>query len=210
MSSDGVVPSPGKGDALAIVGRIGVVGDVHGRVDLLSRAISAVLRSSPDVTLCLGDVAGTPTATAECCRILEANGVITVKGNHDIWLVDAADGSDELTAQVGRETVEYLRRLPRFVYLEKDGARVFASHGVGPNELGHYPTTFLEPFVKRLFRLGQLPNDCRILLHGHSHTQSIRECMGVTIVSVGALNESGHGGCAYVDAATHEVRWCEY
>jgi len=50
--------------------RRAAIGDVHGDVAVLGRALDALKAESFDLTLCLGGVAVHPKGTERCCELL--------------------------------------------------------------------------------------------------------------------------------------------
>lgn len=179
--------------------RLAAIGDVHGNVALLARAIQAVRSTGPDAVVCLGDIAGSLTQTAQCGVLLAENDVLAIRGNHDRWLLEAIERRPALAASVSAETLKFFKNLPAVAQFDTSFGLVLACHGVGTNDLGHFPVTFLAPFMDRLLRLERIPRGCKVVLHGHSLEPMIRECNGVLVVSVGPLNERDASGCVIVD-----------
>src|SRR3981081_2355287 len=92
--------------------RLGAIGDVHARVELLERAADALNATGVDTLVCVGDIYGPGNGTAGCCRLLQERQILTVRGNHDRWFTEAAARDDRLRASVGLEAVEFLSSLP--------------------------------------------------------------------------------------------------
>jgi len=176
----------------------------------LARALRAIRGAAPDVTVCLGDVAGRPSPTARCCELLVESGALVVRGNHDRWLIEGIERDSTVRDQVDARTVNFLRRLPPEMTLDTVHGLALVCHGVGTNDLGYFPTTFIRPFLSRLRRLGRLPTECKAILHGHSHVELTRTCEGVLIVSLGPLVESGTSGCVVVDFSALSVDQVSY
>jgi serine/threonine protein phosphatase 1 len=97
---------------VAFDGPVAVIGDVHGRADLLD-ALLARLGDLPLVVV--GDVGDRGPDTRGALDRLVARGAIGVLGNHDVWLAAwaAGEGFDPLALAIG-------------------GAATLASYGVAP------------------------------------------------------------------------------
>jgi predicted phosphodiesterase len=72
---------------LSQVGYVGLIGDVHAEDALLEAALDYLKGKNVEVILCTGDVADGFGSVARCCELLHQNGVRTVRGNHDRWLI---------------------------------------------------------------------------------------------------------------------------
>ncbi len=71
--------------------RIGLVSDCEGNVAALEAALGALKTHAPDVLVHAGDVLNcpfSPDPPAETIALLRAEGVRTIAGNHDRYLVD--------------------------------------------------------------------------------------------------------------------------
>jgi predicted phosphodiesterase len=78
------------------VDRIGILGDVHAEDGLLERAIRELRARGAETILCVGDLADGQGDLDRCCDLLRQHDVLTVRGNHDRWLLSdlAKDLSD--------------------------------------------------------------------------------------------------------------------
>ena len=150
---------------------LGVIGDVHARVELLEGAADALRAAGADAIVCVGDIYGPGNGTGGCCRVLHERQILTVRGNHDRWFLEAADCDDGLRASVSLEVVEFLSALPTTLSINSVAGPVLVCHGVGTNDLAHVPQTFPHSFVRRAIRVGLIPPRCKLVVHGHSHLQ---------------------------------------
>ncbi len=69
---------------------VAVLGDIHGRADLLARMLDALPADMP--VLVAGDVCDRGPATHDVLNLLVERGADGVCGNHDLWLRDWANG----------------------------------------------------------------------------------------------------------------------
>lgn len=192
------------------VRRLGVIGDVHAQADLLGRAADALISLGVDAIACVGDIYGPGVGTAACCRLMVERQIRTVRGNHDRWLLEAAAGDDDLRAAVGQEALAFLSALPPTREINTAMGPALVCHGLGANDLAHLPRTFPDSFVRRCIRLGQLPPQCRLVLHGHSHLHRQQTCQGVLFITVGTLHPQSGDGCVIVDTDTGIVAQIAY
>jgi predicted phosphodiesterase len=183
--------------------RLGVIGDVHAHAELLRRAADALIATGVDAIACVGDIYGPGTETAECCRLLAQHQILTVRGNHDRWLLEAAANDDALHAAVGPDTIAFLSTLPATREINTAMGLALVCHGLGANDLAHLPLTFPDSFVRRSIRLGQLSSRHRLVLHGHSHLHRQQTREGVLFITVGKLQTQA--GCMIVDTHTRVV-----
>ncbi len=190
--------------------RIGVIGDVHARVELLERAADALYRAGVEAIVCVGDIYGPGDGTAACCRILRERQIPAVRGNHDRWFLEAADSDGDLRASVGLEAITFLSTLPTTLRIRSVTGPVLVCHGVGTNDLAHLPHTFPHAFVHRAIRVGLIPPECKLIVHGHSHVQRVRTCGGVRFITVGPLRSHPEGGCVIVDFCSATVSSISY
>lgn len=76
--------------ARAYDGPVAVLGDLHGRADLLARMLDVLPEEMP--VLVAGDVCDRGPATHDVLALLIERGADGVLGNHDLWLRDWANG----------------------------------------------------------------------------------------------------------------------
>lgn len=74
------------------MGRILVIGDIHGSAKALMQVLERANVTEEDTIIQLGDVADGWSETSECVDILlalnEVNNCIFLRGNHDVWVYD--------------------------------------------------------------------------------------------------------------------------
>lgn len=103
-------PSPPPGMiSLCFDSEVAVIGDIHGRADLLDRLLAELPAAVP--ILVAGDVADRGPATRACVELLVRRGARGVRGNHDEWLIAWAGGAGFDTAALsplmgGRATLD--------------------------------------------------------------------------------------------------------
>jgi predicted phosphodiesterase len=177
---------------------------------LLESAANALAANGVDAIACVGDIYGAGTSTTACCRLLKERQVLTVRGNHDRWFIEAADRDEGLRASVDLEAIEFLSGLPTTLEINTVAGPALVCHGVGTNDLAHLPQTFPDSFVRRSMRVGLIPPRCKLVVNGHSHLHREHTCEGILFVTVGTLHSYPAGGCLLIDTDTRIVSLIEY
>ena len=186
-----------------MVRRLGIVGDVHGNVPALRRAIQALSRNGVDQVACVGDLAGSLVAAGTALELLTALGAVVVRGNHDRWLLEDMQSHEGTASE--RQSLERLAQLPASVCIQTVAGMALVCHGFADNDLATVPSHFGAAFVRRAMRLRALPSSCSAVICGHTHSRLVRDEAGVLFVRVGALSLSGEDGCAVYDASARTV-----
>jgi predicted phosphodiesterase len=182
----------------ALVRRIGVIGDVHGRDGLLETAILHLEDAGVDRILCVGDIAdgcdgeGPPGSVNRCYELLEAHGVLTVRGNHERWLLGSVMRSlpdatilDELTP----DALRFARRLPVTVELSTPLGGLLLCHGLGENDMASVGLDDSGLVLMTNDALQALIRDerYRFVVNGHTHASGVRNFSGLTVLNAGTL-----------------------
>jgi predicted phosphodiesterase len=87
---------------------IALISDIHGNSPALVAVLAAIDRLSPKRILCLGDTAGYYSQINECCDLLRARGIFSLRGNHDDYL---AGGSDCPRSTSANRCLDYQRKV---------------------------------------------------------------------------------------------------
>jgi predicted phosphodiesterase len=64
--------------------------------------------------------------------------------------------------------------------------------------------------VRRAIRLGLIPADCKLVIHGHSHLQRQQHLGGIRFVTVGPLHSHPSAGCITIDSQNDLVSTVAY
>jgi predicted phosphodiesterase len=183
----------------ALLRRIGLIGDIHAEDERLERALDLLASRGVQLIAATGDVVDGAGSVDRCCELLEARGVVTVRGNHDRWLLagtmrDLPEAT--LLAGVSPASRRMLTRLPEMVELDTVAGRALLCHGLGPNDMAKVaPDDFgyaldTNEDLQRLLRLGAY----RWVLNGHSHRRVVRPFDGLTLINAGTLKRD-HDPC---------------
>jgi len=180
------------------VRRIGVIGDIHAQHVRLASALARLEERGVELVLATGDIADGAGSVDECCKLLEAHGVVTVCGNHDRWLLaGTARDLHEATAlsDLSEDSRAFLTRLPRMVELATSSGTALLCHGLGPNDMAKVgPDDFGYALATNDELQKLLQNRYfRWVINGHSHRQMVRPFSGMTIINAGTLRP--HSPC---------------
>jgi predicted phosphodiesterase len=195
-------PRPDRPAALA---RIGIIGDVHAEHRRLEVVLDHLRASALDATLCVGDVVNGNGDPNRCAALLEQASVITVRGNHDRWVLSGelhiVDGVHRLS-DLEPATVAFLERLPSSVELTAvDGTAMLLCHGLGDNDMNTITADdygyALEANDDLQALLGQGLR--RIVVKGHRHRAAVWNVGALTLVDAGSLVPyTGQEVCGYI------------
>jgi predicted phosphodiesterase len=70
-----------------MIRRFGAIGDVHAEDGLLRAALSHLESAGVDALLCVGDIVDGRGDVDACCTLLAEHGVLSVRGNHERWML---------------------------------------------------------------------------------------------------------------------------
>lgn len=172
--------------------RIGVIGDIHAEDLYLEQAIQTLRARGVQLVVATGDVADGVGSVDACCELLMAHSVLTVRGNHDRWLLAGtarelpnATALDALSERSRR----FLGNLPTMAELETERGRALLCHGIGPNDMAKLGP---DDFGYALETNDDLQNlirerTFRWVINGHSHRRMVRMLSGLCVINAGTL-----------------------
>ena len=163
---------------------IGFIADVHGNVYGLSACVKDLFRRKAELILCAGDVVGYYPFVNEAISLLRKWNVITILGNHDVYLLQvknitktlypeyAIDWADQVITPENRS---YLRTCPENYHTEIDGITLAMFHG-SP----WYIEDYIYPDYKDFARFAGLRE--AIVVLGHTHYPMLKAIPGGPLV----------------------------
>lgn len=107
--------------------KIGVISDPHAAPEPLAEALEYFAKVGVEKTLCAGDVAGYGGNLSSTTALLQANGCLSVLGNHDRWALE----NDDLSS---KDRI-YLESLPLTLKLPLAGKTIRIVHASPPDSL---------------------------------------------------------------------------
>ncbi|MFT3772598.1 MAG: metallophosphoesterase family protein [Minicystis sp.] len=218
---------PNSSIDLSTARRVGLIGDVHTEAEILERAIRDLRALGADIVLCVGDIANGCGDLARCCDLLEHHDVLTVRGNHDRWLLNdlAQDPEDpavrrrlpaavlthltHLRRDVPARTVRFLTSLPATRTFATRRGELMLCHGLGANDVaGITPDQAAESVAADIELQALLASaELRIVLNGHTHHRMVRHFDHLTIVNAGTLHPAQEPGAVLLNLAEGSVLW---
>lgn len=197
---------------MSFVTKIGLIGDVHCEDSFLSLAINTLRSEQSEAFVCTGDV---PTGRGDinrCCNLLRTNEVVTVRGNHDRWLLNFDDVQlPHATSPsiVTQSSWRFLESLPTTIDLRTPDGLALVCHGLMQHDmlsiLPEQANWELEehPILQSIMESARY----RWIINGHSHHRMVRRFRSITIVNAGTLRRDHNPCFASVDFERSEVRY---
>ena len=191
--------------------RIGFIGDVHAEDYFLSKAIDNLKNENIDVIFCTGDIADGNGDINKCCEILKENGIKTVHGNHDRWLLnnEMRSLSDATPySEISNQNIEYISNLPGIYDFKIGKNKSILCHGVGSNDMSKIAEDDYGYAIDANEDLQDiLRKNYRIMLNGHSHKRMVRFVGNLCIINAGTIKKE-HVPCySIIDINLQEVEY---
>ncbi len=185
--------------------RIGIVGDVHACDAELERMLDHLCGLGLDRLCCVGDIVNGPGDPNRCVELLQFSDVLTVRGNHDRWLLEGTQMFPDAhrIEDLAPATVAFLRSLPESVELEPaSGGRLLLCHGLAENDMNGITADDYGYALEANDELQELlrRRRFRLVLKGHRHRPAIWRIGDMTLADVGALTDPAAPCAVLVDA----------
>lgn len=181
-------------DADALPDRFAAIADVHGNVDALRAVLTDVDAQGVAAIVNLGDLYSGPLAARDTARVLTARSMITVRGNHDRYLITqdpSGMGASDRCAydELPQSALKTLHALPQTLHLND----VFLCHGT-PTDDDTYWLEEVRPDGTAVPRPAGIVEematgiDCSLMLCAHTHRpRLLRLTDGRLIVNPGSV-----------------------
>jgi putative phosphoesterase len=187
------------GASTQLARRIGVLGDIHCEDIRLATALEFLQSQSLDLICAVGDLVdgpGDPNRTIELLRQFQ---VVTVRGNHERWLLNnEMRGLPEAQTRFDFTALDwaFLNQLPMWLTFETVAGRLLLCHGLGADDMaGVWPFDNSLTLHSNL-ALWQLVNSGKFqfVVNGHTHHRLVRSFGELTIINAGTLYRK-HSPC---------------
>lgn len=200
---------------------LGLIPDVHGEDEYLAIAIEYLQKSGAEKLLCVGDLCDGRGDVNRVCDLLVEHDVLTVRGNHDLWLLnnEASEARDwpEATQPktVEARTWDYLKGLPTSQRVETIAGTMLLCHGMGDNDMGRLePGDYGYGLENNLDLLKiYLQPDIAFVVAGHTHKLMLRRFARdgnpLTVINAGQLKHHLGPVFALADFASGAVQFYE-
>lgn len=189
--------------------RFAVLGDLHAEDERLALALTWLESQAVDAILSVGDLADGDGDLDRCCLLLQAGGVLGVRGNHDRWLL-----TDELRdlahAQRGVHlappSLAFIAALPPTRRLATARGDLLLCHGVGDDDMIRLRPNHQGYAIASNLALAALLADpsLRLAVGGHTHQRMVRSFARpagppLVFINPGTLHRDDDSGLAVVD-----------
>ena len=195
--------------------RIGIIGDVHAEHLGLANAIEHLLHEGADLLICTGDIADGAGCLERCVELLQTYDVITVRGNHDRWLIESkvrhledAHQLDDLSPTC----IDYLSSLPSQLSIPTPLGPLLLCHGIASNDLQKiWPGTERMP-IERSSTLDSIVADghVRFIVNGHVHYRTLIHFEHTLLLNAGTLKRAHKAGFSLLDLDRLEITGFEF
>ncbi len=198
--------------------RIAIISDIHGNLPALEATLADLNSQGADQVVCLGDVASSGPQPHQVAVRLKAEGIPSVMGNTDAWLLEPQPYTGEdpflqkintidewCASQLTAADREYLSTFkPTLEVAIDERRRLLCYHG---SPLSNQDIIVAATPVEELERLlaGSLAD---VMAGGHTHAQMLRRLRESIVINPGSV------GLPYESKASGEgernVPWAEY
>ncbi len=169
--------------------KLGLISDIHGDLVALELAWSHLTLMGADRIVCAGDLVGYGPHPDPVVEFLKARGVDAVRGNHDRWAVERAEGLPGVPSTFGGRvpsagSVDSLSRLPAYRLIE-DGPRVgVVAHGSPGDDMEFVTRSTHPPYLldRWLAEMG-----ASLLVIGHTHKPMLYRSEHGLVINPGSV-----------------------
>ncbi len=197
--------------------RIGLISDIHGNIVALEKILKIFEKQNIETILCGGDIIGLGPHPEEVVSLLQTKkGVISVKGNHEGYLIDGIPtmlhGRSTREIEIMHHTwvnsilsdssKEYIKSFPKELYFPVGEKTIYLTH-YPMEENGSYKRFMKvadDETMKELFQ--NIEADA--YLYGHTHVSNPKMLNGKWHINVGSLGCPIKGNIAYAGILTVE------
>jgi hypothetical protein len=195
--------------------RLGLLGDVHAEDVRLSAALERFEREGVDHVLAVGDFVDGRGDVERTLRLLRDHGVLSVRGNHDRWLIHSEmRGLPEAHREEAlcSDSLDWLRALPPTITLDSPAGPLLLCHGIGRDDMTGLRPTDEEPAVATMDGLQALvlADEVRLIVSGHTHERMVRRVGGLTLVNPGTLRQGDSPCVAVLDLLKAQVTFLNF
>ena len=179
-----------------------VIADIHGNADALRAVLADIETRNLSSIVNLGDLLSGPLAAKETAEILMESNILSIRGNHDRWLVEKIPAelgaSDQLArSELDSRHLDWLRSLPATLYLTPD---IFLCHGTPSSDTNYWLERVNAAGEVNLRPRQEIESDAQgvdagLILCGHTHIPRRVDLSGGRVI----LNPGSVGCPGYDD-----------
>lgn len=188
---------------------IGIISDIHGNFHALRQVMKELKLCGCSRVYCLGDVAGYYSMVNECIDLLRHEQVVTIKGNHDSYLLGESLCPRSRSVN---DCISYQQKIithENYLWLEGLNDTIFtpefsAVHGGWHDTLDEYIIDF--DFDDEAI----IQFNSKFFFTGHTHVQALQEKNGIKYCNPGSVGQPrDHDPCAaYAVLNGSEITLC--
>lgn len=191
-----------------------MIGDIHCESQSLKLAVDTLTAQRLTTIVCTGDLPTGPGDVNLCCDSLRSNNIITVRGNHDRWLLDRNELNLPFATPpetVSNSSWQFLESLPVTVELTTAAGLALLCHGFGAHDMlsfeSNQPDSELlnHPIFREIYDSSRY----RFIINGHSHRPEVRRLRSLTIMNAGTLRSDHQPVFAEIDFECGLVQFWE-
>jgi len=191
-----------------MLGRLGVIGDVHCEDETLRRVLDALDRMNVEAVLCVGDLVDGPGDADATVRLLEARHVQCVAGNHERWFLAGEQRSlENATIEISAASRSFIESLPAVRRYATPKGNALLCHGVGEDD-----EAWLLPET-RGYALQDIPtlrelmfdDEIQFMIGGHTHERMVRIFPGLTVINAGTIHRKDEQSFTVLDFVAMRV-----
>ena len=168
------------------------IGDIHAEEESLGAVLGFIKTLDVDQVLAVGDIVDGRGDVNRCCALLEAHGVLAVRGNHERWFLEGQMRSlpdAQRLEDVSLSAREFLAGLPPTRSFQTARGELLLCHGVGDDDM---QTLKPDDFGYGLANNGPLnellaAGRYRLMVGGHTHWRMVRAFDHLTVINAGTL-----------------------
>lgn len=164
--------------------KIGIISDLHADLGALTAALDRMRQLGCERIVCAGDVVDGDVFPDEVIAMLAEEGIPTIRGNHDRWALDHAQGRGPSQMygsgfELSAASISFLSGLPTSYRFEIDGIRVVTWHAS--------PGSDMEPIAEGSEAAALASAGADVLLVGHTHEPRATWTTAGLVANPGAL-----------------------
>jgi predicted phosphodiesterase len=195
--------------------KLGVIGDVHAEHQRLGAALSHLQGLDTDSIVCTGDIVDGIGCPNESIKLLDDAAVLTVRGNHDRWILEDkarhikdAHSATDLT----EESHSYLASLPIQATLDTVRGELLLCHGIGNDDLRKVWPGTERMAIERSHLLDNiiLEGKFQYLINGHMHFRTLIHFEALTLINAGTLRGEHWPGFSVIDFEAEHITAFEF
>ena len=195
--------------------KLGVIGDVHAEHHRLEAALRYLQDLDTDAIVCTGDIVDGIGCPNESIKLLDNAAVLTVRGNHDRWILqDKARHIENAHSliELSEESLSYLTSLPNQVTLDTIRGTLLLCHGVADDDLRKVWPGTERMGIERSHLLDKiiLEGKFQYLINGHMHFRTLIHFEELTLINAGTLRGEHWPGFSVIDFETEQITAFEF